>query len=120
MTTPLDTSIEATYADGFVLSETELNDVSPYNPTHNVFRAVLDKEPEAEHGKLVIFSVFYKNNRYDIDFTTLPDNARPVRFRHGAHHINDAGEEWSEWTGMQIGYQYNDETGKNIKEIKEL
>lgn len=118
---PLDTTIQAEYEDGFVLDETKLNDVSPYNEGHNVLRAILDKEPEKEHGKLVLFSVFYKNNRYDIDWTTLPDNARPIRFRHGFITQSASGEELARgWSGMDFGYQYNDADGKNQQYVEEL
>lgn len=117
---PIDTSIEAIYADGHVLSETELNDTSPYNPEHNLLRAILDKEPEAEHGRLVTFSVFYKNRRYDIDFTTLPDNARPIRFRDGFSTLDGQGNLESGWSGCRIGYQFNDNDGKNHQEVQEL
>lgn len=118
---PLDTSVEARYADGFILSETALKDVSPYNPQENVLRAVLNKDPEAEHGRLATFSVFYHNMRYDIDWTALPDNSRPIRFRDGNRSVDFAtGEEKFWWSGCRIGYQYTDEDGKNIKEISEL
>lgn len=68
---PHDTSVQAEYENGFILDETELNDVSPYNSQQNVFRAILDKSPEVINGKLVRFSVFWKDSRYDIDWTKL-------------------------------------------------
>ena len=118
---PLDTSIEATYSDGFVLSETECGDISPFNPNFNILKSILEKDPESEHGKMVQFSVFYKGNRYDVDWTQLPDNARPIRFRDGQRHRNmDSGDEWSEWVGLHFGYQYTDDKGKNIKEVMDL
>jgi len=120
MVLPQNTSCRAEYQDGFILDETELNDISPYNEGHNVFRAILDKSAEEEHGRMVKFTVFYNDNRYDFDWTLLPDNARPIRFRHGAHYLGGDGEEYSEWTGMQIGFQYNDENGKNFQEVENL
>jgi hypothetical protein len=117
---PLDTSVEAVYEDGYILSETALHDISPYNPIHNVLRAIIDKEPEAEHGKLVEFAVYYKNQRFAVDWTTLPDNARPIRFRDGFMTLDNAGNEESGWSGCRFGYQYNDENGKNIQEVVEL
>jgi len=120
MATPYDTSVEATYADGFVLSETELNDVSPYDAGRNVLNAILEKHPEAEHGRMVQFSVFYRGKRYDIDWTTLPDNARPIRFRDGFSGIDQDGNVVSGWSGMRFGYQYNDPTGRNRQEVQEL
>ncbi len=117
---PIDTSVEAEYKDGFILSETEHNDQSPYNQTHNILGAILNKDAEKEHGKVVRFSVFYKDLRHDVDWTTLPDNARPIRFRTGFNTLASDGSETSGWVSIQFGYQYQDENGKNIKEIKEL
>lgn len=114
---PLDTTIRAEYEDGFILDETELGDANPYGEG-NTFTAVLNGQPEAEHGALVKFSAFWKNARYDVDWTQLPDNARPIRYRHGyiVQMGPNAGE--SGWTGIDFGYQYNDEDGKN-HEVKE-
>lgn len=117
---PIDTSVEALYSDGFVLSETEHNDQSPYKPTCNIFSAILNKDAEEEHGRLVRFSVFYQDQRYDVDFKELPDNARPIRFRHGYATLDNTGNEERGWSGLEFGYQYVDENGKNIKEVKEL
>lgn len=119
--TPLDTSCEAEYEDGYVHSETELNDTSPYEDGKNVFYDILEKRPEVEHGRMVRFSVFYQNHRYDVDWTKIPDNARPIRFRDGYSILHiDTGEAETGWTGMRFGFQWNDETGKNHKELIEL
>lgn len=117
---PLDTSCQAEYADGYIHDETTHEDLSPYTGEHNIFNDILEKRPEAEHGKMVRFSVFYLNNRYDFDWTRLPDNARPIRFRHGFMTVDQSGNETSGWSGMQIGYQYNDENGSNQKVIQDL
>jgi len=116
---PLDSSIQAEYADGFILDETELNDISPYNENENVFRAILNKDAEAEHGKMVRFSVFWKNNRYDIDWSDLPENARPIRFRTKYATFSEDGTQTFGTTSIVFGYQYNDESGKNIQETRE-
>jgi len=117
---PLDTTVEAEYEDGYILSETEHNDESQYGDG-NILRDIIEKRPEADHGKMVRFSCFYKDGQYDIDWTTLPDNARPIRFRDGKLERNlTTGQEEFEWTGCRYGYQYNDETGKNIQEVIEL
>lgn len=118
---PLDSSCQAEYADGFVLDETEHHDVSPYDPQFNILRDILDKRPEEEHGKLVRFSVFYKDQRHDVDWRGLPDNARPIRFRgverdfHGDGSASDKRITW-----VRFGYQYTNENGKSTKEVKEL
>lgn len=116
---PLDTSVRAEYADGFILDETERNDVSAYDGKHNTFYDILNKLPEAEHGKMVRFSVFWKNHRYDVDWGDLPDNARPIRFRHGFHHWFPDGTEETGWSGVDFGYQFT-QNGKNVQEVQEL
>lgn len=120
MPTPLDTSCQAEYEDGHIHDETEHGDVSPYTGEHNILNDILEKRPEAEHGKVVRFSVFYRNMRYDIDWKTLPDNARPIRFRDGYSGFMPDGTVVSGWSGCRFGYQYNDESGKNKQEVKEL
>lgn len=120
MKLPMDSSIQAEYENGFILDETELNDVSPYNTQQNVFRAILDKSPEVINGKLVRFSVFWKDQRYDVDWTKLPDNARPIRFRHGYFHQTGPNAGEAGWSGVDFGYQWNDEDGSNKKHVEEL
>lgn len=127
---PFDTSVQAEYEDGFILDETEQGDISAYIecplvdgvPTgHNTFSDILNKRPEAEHGKMVRFSVFYKDQRLDFDWTTLPDNARPIRFRDRSSWLDGDGNTGvTDWQGCRAGYQYNDEQGKNHKHIEEL
>ncbi|NTW61840.1 hypothetical protein HGB25_00270 [Candidatus Saccharibacteria bacterium] len=118
---PVDTSVEAEYEDGYILNETEHGDISPYDETKNILNDILEQRPQAEHGKLVRFSCFYKGFRYDVDWTNLPDNARPIRFRDGQRHRDmETGGEWSEWVGLHFGYQYNDKNGKNIQEVMDL
>lgn len=118
---PLDTSIQAEYEDGFVLDETEHDDISPYNNTHNILRAILNKDPEAEHGRMVRFSVFYQNKRHDIDWKDLPDNARPIRFRNYSADFLPGGEMANKRVNwLRFGYQFTDENGKNQQEVVEL
>lgn len=127
---PIDTSVEAEYSDGFILSETEQNDQSAYVPCPevdgvptgpNTLNDILEKRPEAEHGKMVRFSVYYKDARYDINWTTLPENARPIRFRDGYNYLDGSGNEvFGGWTAIRFGYQYNDQNGNNHKEIQEI
>jgi hypothetical protein len=117
---PLDTSVQAEYADGYILDETQLGDISPYNPTHNVLRAIINGDPEPEHGKLVRFSCFYNNQRHDVDWNGLPANARPIRFRDGFMTLDNAGNEESGWSGCRFGYQYTNNQGRNVQEVQEL
>lgn len=117
---PYDTSVEAEYSDGYILSETEHGDISPYDAKHNIFRAILNRDAEGEHGAMVRFSCFYKNTRHDVNWTQLPDNARPVRFKSFERQSN--GGDWigeAVLTKLEFGYQCT-EDGKNYQEIKEL
>lgn len=119
--TPLDTSCEAEYEDGYVHSETELADASVFEDGRNTFYDILEKRLEGDHGRMIRFSVFYRNTRYDVDWTNLPDNARPIRFRDGYSTMHlETGEIESGWSGMRFGYQWNDDTGKNHTELIEL
>ncbi len=120
VTIPKDGSIEAEYADGYVLSETLHDDVSPYTGTDNILNDILEKRAEAEHGKLVRFSCFYKDNRYDVDFSDLPDNARPVRYKRMEADTQGNSVTAVRMTELGFGYQYNDENGANIQHITEL
>lgn len=117
---PLDTSIQAEYEDGYIHDETTLNDISPYNKEKNIFDDIINKRPEAEHGKLVRYSLFYKDNRHDIYWNTLPENARPIRFRHGFFAELSNGDIESGFSSVDFGYQYNDKNGKNVQEVVEL
>lgn len=117
---PLDGSIEAEYYDGFVFSEAKHDDVSPYDPTVNILRSILEKHPEAEHGRMVRFSMFYKDKWHDIDWTALPVNARPIRYKNLEQ--DSIGGQIIETRLMTVdfGYQYTDENGKNQQVVTEL
>jgi hypothetical protein len=117
---PLDTSVQAEYEDGFVIDETSQGDTSLFVTGHNTFYDILNKLPEAEHGQMVRFSVFWKNHRYDIDWRGLSENARPIRFRHGYHHWHPDGSEEHGWSGIDFGYQYTDKGGRNVQEVHKL
>lgn len=117
--------IEAEYEDGYIHREDE-QDHSPYVPGKNIFNDILEKRPVAAHGRMVRFSLVTKKDTYSIDWTKLPDNARPVRFRHMERDIiasSDGSAEWSSEPrvmGIDFGYQYTDEAGKNHQEVKEI
>lgn len=117
---PTDGSIEAEYASGYVHSETTHGDISPYTGTDNILNDILEKRPEPEHGKLIRFSVFYQDKRYDIDFTDLPDSARPIRWKR--MEADSQGNDITEVRLVKLGfgYQYNDPSGANIQEVTEL
>lgn len=130
---PIDTSCEAEYQDGFVLSETATGDTTQWPHLipvdqhgeavegNNTFADILHHRPEREHGRMVRFSVFYKHARHDIDWRGLPLNARPIRYRDAsATRMPDGSSVFNGYHAVRFGYQYNDETGRNIKQVKEL
>jgi hypothetical protein len=117
---PLDSTVQAEYEDGYILDETEHDDVAQFGDG-NIFRDILNRLPEADHGRMVRFTCFWKNQAYHVDWTELPDNARPIRFRHGYYtRALDGSHEESGWSGVDFGFQYNDEDGANQQEVLEL
>lgn len=114
------THIFAEYADGYVHSEQDHGDVSPYNPTKNIFNDILEKRPEAEHGRLVRFSLVHGDKLYSVDWVGLPDNARPIRFKQMSLTAHADGSSETEITGVDFGYQYTDEDGQNVQEVVTL
>lgn len=128
--TPYDGSVEAEYEDGYTHSETELGDVSPYDPIRNILNDIIEKRPEAEHGRLVRFSLYHNDHRYDVDWTNLPDNARPIRFKHKRNVINERLQENGEWVtagepiehldSVDFGYQFTNDAGENVQEVIEV
>ena len=118
---PLETSVQAEYEDGFVLDETALDDKSGWVEGKNVFHDILNRLPETDHGRMIRFSVFWDNQRYDVDWKDLPDNARPIRFRHGFARMSvDGSLQERGWSGVDFGCQWNDEDGTNQQEVVEL
>lgn len=114
----LTTYIEAEYKDGYVHREDE-QDHSPYVSGKNIFSDILEKRPEAAHGPMVRFSLVTPGKSYDIDWTTLPESARPIRFKHMERDTDIATGETGETrlVGLDFGYQYNDESGENHQEV---
>jgi hypothetical protein len=113
--------LEAVYEDGYIHSEKSLSDQSPYEADANVFSDILNKRPEADHGRLVELALFHDGSRYSVDWTKLPDNARPVRFKHMQAHFNQVtGPSEPELVGIDFGYQFTDNNGNNVQKILSL
>ena len=112
--------LEAEYESGYVHRE-QPEDHSPYVRGQNIFNDIINNRPVEIHGRMTRFTLVAPNNRYDIDWTTLPDNARPIYLRYMENERNVAGGESDvRVTKQDFGYQYNDEDGRNHKEIKEI
>lgn len=117
---PLDTSCQAEYEDGYIHDETQLDDVSQFVEGHNIFYDILHGLPEAEHGRMVRFSVFYKDQRHDINWADVPPGSRPIRFRDGMNTRYPDGSMVYGFTAVRFGYQYTDKNNKNQQLIREL
>lgn len=108
--------VEAEYEDGYVHREDE-QDHSPYVQFKNIFDDILHKRPEPIHGKMVRFSLVLSEERHDVDWVGLPENARPVRFKHMEASFTPGGEVADKRiVGIDFGYQYTDGDG-NHQEI---
>jgi hypothetical protein len=118
---PLSVYLEAEFVDGFVLREDE-EDVSAFVDGKNVFYDILNRLHEPEHGPMLRLALVCPDNTYSIDWALLPENARPVRFKHMERDMNENGE----WIGparvvqVDFGFQYTSDGGRNVQEIKEI
>ena len=112
--------IQAEYESGYLHTEDE-QDHSPFVRGKNILNDIIEKRPEIAHGKLVRFSLIGEDERYDLDFTELPESARPIYYRKMQSTLDSGtGEHTVECLKHYFGYQYNDINGKNQKEIKEI
>jgi hypothetical protein len=115
-------TLEAEYSDGYIHSEQKLGDVSPYAIGRNVFNDIIERRPNADHGRMVRFSCIGQYKRYDIDWRLFPMNAKPIYYRHMERQLNQNGD----WIGDPyatahfFGYEYHDQSGQKVKEILEL
>jgi hypothetical protein len=118
--------LTALYADGYVHDQQKLNDTSPYEEGRNTFYDILNKLPEAKHGRLIRLTLHKNGHEFPLEWATLPENARPIRYREMKSTITQhavTGEEISHditVTKLVFGYQYNDETGKNHTVVQEI
>lgn len=127
--------LEAEYQDGYVHSELKLRDKSPYVEGSNIFGDILNKRPEAEHGKMVRYSFVGPNRRYDIDWSKFPDTAKPIRFIHKDLHqeqrmsVGAPGypSVWENYgdprlviSSYDFGYEYHDADGVKQKAVKTI
>lgn len=115
----LSTYIEAQYADGYVHREDE-QDHSPYVSGKNIFNDILEKRPEAAHGPMVAFRLVTPEYTYSIDWTTLPDNARPIRFKHYEADFEGYTMVEKRLMSTDFGYQFTNDAGENVQEVREI
>jgi hypothetical protein len=111
-------SVRATYEDGFVLIEDE-RDESPYDEGRNVFHAIANSRPCAEHGQLVEFALITPDGTHVVDWATVPEGARPVRERHMQMEQVDGALGTPTMVQMTFGYEY-DLDGGTVREVIEV
>lgn len=111
--------LEAEYDSGFVLTEDEA-DHSPYDAGRNTFHAILNGRPTEGHGPLVRFSLIGDGLRYDIDWTTLPEGARPVYYRQMQRGFTvEGGWQPAVCTSHSFGWQATVD-GESVREVHEI
>lgn len=115
----LDYMLEAEYADGYVHRQDE-QDHSPYASGKNIFSDILYGRPVEPHGKMVRLSLVGPENTHNVDWSVLPDNARPIYLRHMSVDQVDGVLGQPHCNKYEFGYQYNDEDGRNHKEVTEI
>jgi hypothetical protein len=115
--------IEAEYSDGYVLSETSTDDVSPYDEGRNVFHAIVNFRPVAEHGSMVRWSLIPDGDheiRLDVDWRDIPPGARPIYWREMRCSLVGRVAGPPEALQHHFGYQYPDKQGRCVKEILDV
>lgn len=118
----MNSHLEAEYEDGYVHSELELEDASPFSPGKNVFHDILEGHPTQEHGGLVRLTLFINGvARYDIDWTNTPVGARPIRYKEMERDFT-YGQKPEPPRIMRIGfgYQWIDAEGQNQQVLKHI
>lgn len=112
--------VEAEYESGYVHREDE-QDHSPFVRGKNILFDIINRYPEKAHGKMVRFSLVGANgDRYDIDFSKLPDNAKPIYYREMQLQRNfSTGEQNLSCLKHYFGYEYKKGKEK-VKEIQEI
>lgn len=115
--------IEAEFADGFILNEDDQGDVSLFDGGRNTFYDILNKLCETEHGSMIRFSLWVQGKRLDINWLDVPDNAKPIRFKHFEVDQNIKTGEVGEKRLMSItfGYEYLDKANnRNVQKTQEI
>lgn len=118
--------LEAQFEDGFEYKGTQ-EDVSTVNPLRNVFFDIREGLHDL-HGRLTRYSMQGQVpqddgmcRRYDIDFSVLPESAKPIWY------INREVDRYSDGSMSEVrdmaygfGYEFTDSEGENQKEVIEV
>lgn len=117
--------LEALYESGYVLRQDDV-DRSPFDRDKNVFHAIKEHRPCEIHGPLVKLALHCPVNTLTIDWTVLPDNARPIWFKHMQLEqvvgVEDGTvlEERLGVAGVDFGYQFNEPDGTNVQLVRKI
>jgi hypothetical protein len=111
--------IEAEYTSGYVHRQT-VEDHSPYVVNMNIFNDILNHRPVEAHGRMTRFSLVTAEETFSVDWTVLPDNARPIYLKHMEGDFADGGVVETRVVKQEFGAQWNDVDGKNHKIIEEI
>lgn len=118
--------LSATYADGFVLSEDEL-DQSPYDEGRNIYHSIVNERAVEEHGPMIEFALNPDpqdgRERLQIDWTVFkPEgNPRAIYWRSMHVSVHEDGREAVPWCEAHFfGVQWLDEDGHNQQTITEI
>jgi hypothetical protein len=114
--------LETEYEDGFINTMTQA-DRSDFDPSRNFFYDVLNRLHEEKHGKLVRYSCIGSEKRADIDWSTLPKDAKPIWFINRSKSISQTGDSVIEHEHIDNFYGFGYEcsnNGKHDKEVLEL
>lgn len=95
----------AEYADGYVLIE-DGSDVSAYVEGANQLSDVCNGRPCAEHGQLVKFCLVTSTHVHAVDWTVVPETARPVRLKR--YEFTPGVDDEPRRVAITFGYEYDD------------
>ena len=97
--------IEAEYSDGFVANEN-----MPYvDSSITMNMAILSQINEKQHGRMKRFSMYFKNNRIDVDWTKTPIGSKPIRIKNMSRKLNfdNPFTNSTEMLSIEFGYEYS-------------
>jgi hypothetical protein len=126
--------LEAEFESGYVHVEGP-QDLSPYAPGRNTFYDLMSGEPTKHgHGRMTRFSIVCDipdedgmATRYDVDWTVLPDSAKPIHYMEMQRSITVGGPDGEEFDTGPIcvrrgfGFTYTDpDTGEEVTKVEEI
>lgn len=116
----------AGFADGYAVVEDE-EDRSAFAEDRNFLYDLLERLHELEHGRMVSLGLMCVEgpltSSFVIDWTLLPDNARPIRYKHMQREAKIESGEWvgpPRLTRVDFGYQLTDDNGQNVQVVKQI